>query len=160
MKRLLLCLFQHGDEWIIRKDRNDTRCECDDVRIEIFSCSERDEWKRREYGIVSGCRFSDCNATEYDGGGIRDISFSAVRSCYIHSCHASRYHGGSIHWRYPTNEQVSLSEWILVFELNSANSTGHDVSIESDSYNRTESIFDGSIYVDSSLIFIIVWSIE
>ena len=146
---------------------------------------------------MSGCRFSDCNATEYDGGGIRDISFLAVRSCYIHSCHASRYHGGGIHWRYPTNEQVSLSEWILdcVFENNSATGSAHDMHVLSTGFNGTESIFDemcynldqenrlcmsydgnnyyyddwlpyrkstafgGSIYVDSSLTFIIVWSI-
>ena len=68
-----------------------------------------------EYGIVSGCRFSDCNATgssDY-GGGIRinKISVSTVRSCSFYNCHTSNY-GGGIGWNNPTSEQESLTEWI------------------------------------------------
>ena len=113
-----------------------------------------------EYGIVSGCRFSDCNATSARGGGIYlgSISVSTVRSCSIYSCHSSTY-GGGICWRDPTSEQISLSEWILdcVFELNSANSTGHDVYIYSNSYNRTESIFDETCYTLSDHVNRVIW---
>ena len=45
------------------------------------------------YGIVSGCRFSDCNATDLTAGGgsmsLCNISLSTIRSCYLYNCHTS-----------------------------------------------------------------------
>ena len=113
-----------------------------------------------EYGIVSGCRFSDCAATSDFGGGLwlASISVSTVRSCSIYSCHASTI-GGGIYWYSDMTDQISLSEWILdcVFELNSATEYGHDVYIYSNSYNRTESIFDEMCYTLRDQVNRVIW---
>ena len=68
---------------------------------------------RVEYGIVSGCRFSDCSATSCEGGGIEavDVSASTVRSCSFCTCSANTY-GGGIHWGTIPEHPLSLSEWI------------------------------------------------
>ena len=146
------------------KDSNISSCtaatEAGGVKIYSSNVTGTDCEGGVEYGIVSGCRFSDCNATNYYGGGIylNSISVSTVQSCSFYSCHTSAC-GGGIYWNSPTSEQMSLSEWILdcVFELNSANSKGHDVYINSNSYNRTESIFDEMCYTLTNQVNRVVW---
>ena len=114
-----------------------------------------------EYGIVSGCIFSDCNATvSSSGGGGIDLSYlslSTIRSCYIYRCHAP--YGGGICWDSPTLEQIALSEWILhcVFENNSASRFGHDVYFYSESYNRSDSIFDEMSYTLTNQDWRVSW---
>ena len=104
-----------------------------------------------EYGIVSGCHISGCNASSTGGGiYIQGVSITTIRSSYFYSCYSYNY-GGGIYWPNPNTEQVSLSEWILdcVFELNTANSHGHDVYIQS-SASRSTSIFDDLSYTRSN----------
>ena len=55
------------------KDSNFSSCtasSCGGVYIKSSNVTGSDCEGGVEYGIVSGCRFSDCNATDYHGGGI------------------------------------------------------------------------------------------
>ena len=127
----------------------------------LYLCNVTDCEGGVDYGIVSGSRFSECNATkssEY-GGGINpcDISSSTIRSCYFYKCYSSGY-GGAIGWQNLTSEQIPLSIWIYdcVFELNSAKTSGHDVYINS-SRSRTTSIFDNLSYTLTDQTNRVMW---
>ena len=116
-----------------------------------------------EYGIVSGCRFSNCNTTyssgqSYLGGGLSlsGISVSTVRSCSFSSCYAYGY-GGGLRWSSLSTEQLSLDKWIVdcVFELNSGYN-GHDVYIDSSS-SRSTSIFSYMCYTKTDQSDRVAW---